>query len=172
MEPSGEAIAQQRAEHFLDVPVNEIRYSPMHRSLAMAQAIQGYTGAPIVPSMRLMSWNMGDLQGQNLADVQDEIRRYMLDKPRDVIPGGESYMQFLARVIPYIKDACGSDELVCVTHFRPILAIAAWDAAGRDGLSQDKSVLENAGNYDNHQIVLMTPDSFIPLVKDEIASGS
>jgi len=171
VDESGYKLADERAQHFMDIPLQRIQYSPVERSRVMAEAIQMYSGVQTMePDYRLMSWNMGDFQGQDLDDVADSIDAYMRETPRIAIPGGESYVQFLSRLLPYIRESADQDELVCVTHFRDIVAVAAWDAAGRDGITQDPDVLSDIGPYDDWQIVLVTPDSFIPMVKDAVTS--
>lgn len=169
VDEKGKEIADARAQEFIGTPVRLIRSGHGQRTKVMAEAIHLYTAAPIEIDYRLDSWNLGNFQGKLVTpSLRAQIYQYMTDRERESVPGGESYIQFLSRLIPYIKESTDEDELVCVTHFHCIRAIGAWDAAGREGLMQDPSTLKRDAYFDQLLISEVDPYSMTPIIQGDM----
>lgn len=169
VDAEGEEIADLRARRFLDLPVRQIRTADDLRTKRMAEAIHRYTGAPIDSDDRLNSWDLGNFQGSVVTPaLKAQIFRYMTINAQKSVPGGESYTMFLTRLLPYIREAADDEELVCVTHFHCIRAAGAWDAAGRNGLTQDPVTLRRDAYFDRLQVTEVGPDLWLPLVVEDM----
>lgn len=156
----------------MDVPVRRVLTSPTQRAELVAAGIHRYTAAPQEREYRLMPWNMGPLTGKgNLTSAEKAtVRAHMGSKMAVPMPGGESYMFFLSRLLPFVATECCDSETVAVTHRSDIVAIMAWDAAGREGLAQDPDVLNDFDANDRIQILELTPECCVPLVVESMGT--
>lgn len=141
LDAEGQAEALQVAQEFKNVPVSVIYTSDMQRAEAVAEAIHGVTNAPVIPLIALRSWNMGNLQGQEVANVLPQVEHYQLN-PSAVVPGGESFNSFFNReksiVDAILEEAKTSpSSIVVVTHSRVILSLPTIIAGGSEnGINQ------------------------------------
>ena len=99
----------------------------------------------ILTSDFLRTWDLGKYEGKKetakvKATIHDHIKNP--DKP---VPGGESYNQFLNRVIPGFKEATKvlPDKALVVTHSQVLKAINEWNKQGQPDLQ----------NFDTSKII-------------------
>lgn len=131
--------------------VDRIYSSDLIRALDTAEIISEATGASVIPTNRLRDWNQGSFIGKNVADVIDTLNKYMVDKPDEPVDGGESFMQFARRFMPFleyqVKRNVPDSITVLVTHNRNIRVAIAWAQAGmKDDLSIDVAPLAKHAN--------------------------
>lgn len=125
---AGQAIARVHAIE----PYQAIYTSDLDRAMETAGRINAATGnqLPVIVKSELRPWNLGELTGRPVSEVQPEIQTY-IDNPDIPVPGGESFNQYLGRYLPVAKEiheAPGHN--IIVGHTRT--------AAAFDGLAQNE----------------------------------
>jgi len=153
--PEGLLVIRKTSGQFKGVKVEKIYSDDFKRTRAMAAAIAKVTGAKVIITPGLKTWDLGDFQGRKMDKaIEDEIATYM-KTPSKVIPGGESFEAFAKRFIDFIRPLYNLDaNIVLVTHGRPIMTAKAWDDADAneapmdlsgDDLSPEPKVVEPGG---------------------------
>jgi broad specificity phosphatase PhoE len=159
---AGEQEAQDIAATLADKGIDIIFHSDLIRARATAQAIAARTGAGLIPCPGLRCWNMGAIQGEKYADVKDLINEYMIDRPWETPPGGESYWDFKFRVFKAVEDALDAStgqQLALVTHSKVERLLQAWtDAGSKSDLSTKQTTLK-ARALKTGEAKLMTLDA-------------
>lgn len=118
----------------------EIHSSNLQRTARTAQIVAAHTGAQLAPpSQSFRPWNLGNLQGGPVGRAQDFIRAHV-QRPTVPIMGGESFLSFVSRFRPALRDLLTrSDELGkpigLVTHYRNVQL--ARSLAPADGMRID-----------------------------------
>jgi broad specificity phosphatase PhoE len=162
LSPAGEQEAQDIAAALADKGVDIIFHSDLIRARATAQAIAARTGAGLVPCPGLRCWNMGAIQGEKYEDVKDLITEYMIERPWETPPGGESFWDFKFRVFKAVEDALDAStgqNLALVTHSKVERLLQAWtDAGSKSDLSTKPATLK-ARALKTGEAKLMTLDA-------------
>jgi broad specificity phosphatase PhoE len=162
LSPAGEQEAQDIAAALADKGIDIIFHSDLIRARATAQAIAARTGAGLVPCPGLRCWNMGAIQGEKYEDVKGLITEYMVDRPWETPPGGESFWDFKFRVFKAVEDALDAStgqNLALVTHSKVERLLQAWtDAGSKSDLSTKPATLK-ARALKTGEAKLMTLDA-------------
>jgi broad specificity phosphatase PhoE len=162
LSPAGEQEAQDIAAALADKGIDIIFHSDLIRARATAQAIAARTGAGLVPCPGLRCWNMGAIQGEKYEDVKGLITEYMIDRPWETPPGGESFWDFKFRVFKAVEDALDAStgqNLALVTHSKVERLLQAWtDAGSKSDLSTKPATLK-ARALKTGEAKLMTLDA-------------
>lgn len=108
-------------------PFDAIHASDLDRAQETAQILQQKLGGdiPINIDPRLKPWNVGDMTGKP-ADQVIPLMHHLIDNPDVPAPNGESFNQFLGRILPALKEIHESDaHNILVGHTRTIAALEA-----------------------------------------------
>jgi broad specificity phosphatase PhoE len=147
----GRKESTQSAQMLSVYPVSRIYTSDLERAVWTAKAVQqaNPNHPPIVRTMALRSWNLGRYAGQPKERGKVAIEHYEA-RPEDVVPGGESFVTFLKRILPFLaqvfQDALRSgDTVAIVTHNRPSKLLQVWLDAGCDLAKVKWDQLEEGG---------------------------
>ena len=127
--PDQEGIqqAQERARQFAGIPLAGILSSNLSRALVLAHAISQTTGAPVLPTKLLQSWDRGVYTGK----PQDKMRPYIdwfIEHPNVSVPQGESYATAQGRWVHALMSIMAAAEgglspLAVVTHAHVLASI-------------------------------------------------
>lgn len=129
--------------------VDKIYASDLQRGTETAKIWHQQTGAPIEVHPALESWDLGKFRGSH-APAADAVVRELVKHPERKPPGGgESFHQFLTRLLPQIVPLIADDQLHgMVGHSRSIKTIQAYLAAKGQGIDlqnwQDEPILKPA----------------------------
>lgn len=141
--PEGMKMAAKTSDEFKrtgsagEDGIDHIWTSDLDRAYILARMIKGKTGAPITEMKALRPWNLGNLQGRLVSEVKPKMDYYMAH-PDEVVPGGESWNQFVdryLRVLTKLWKTPGNHAIV--THIRNIMVAKAWIDKGASGLKLD-----------------------------------
>jgi len=107
--------------------------SPLERALALGRGIAERAGVPLDVRPELREIHRGSWQGEAVSDLHrrepDAVAAFYADPWRWRGHGGESDSAVLARCWPVVEAAVGgvgAGEIVCVTHYNVIRAIATF----------------------------------------------
>lgn len=157
--------------------ITAIFTSDLVRAVQSATEIGNALNMMITPMEELRDWNTGDLAGQYVQDNLEKIHGY-IDNPTKKIPGGESYQNFLDRLVPFLESLIEDDELhLVVTHNRVMTLLRALCKTGGD--YPDNTLLKQKAPVEPSGFMLINQDWEITYVykiddlKDsEIAASS
>jgi probable phosphoglycerate mutase len=122
--------------------ISTIYSSNLKRALETARAIQAanksHPKPKIVPTVALRPWNLGTFQGMVYADVKKLVEHHQLVAPNKKVPGGESFHQFLARYMGFMKKKLAEAQrtgglILFVAHTRNVRAFKSWAPEGLKG---------------------------------------
>lgn len=159
----GHRVAGILAEKAKGFPMHDLHSSDLSRAADTAHAIGKATGH--VPTMHhaLRPWDLGRLAGQPTKKVMPLIKS-LVAHPDMKAPGGESFADFMRRLIPHIVPMLADGKLHgVVTHIRDIKAVEAL-IAGRGTL--DKKTWDTVPAVDPGGMVYADEHSFQPLTKE------
>lgn len=88
--------AQKVAEVMKHTGIRHVISSDLQRAQIVGQAAAQATGSTYAATPLLRSWNLGELTGRKVDDVKPQLD-YFQKNPNAVVPGGESFNQFLHR---------------------------------------------------------------------------
>jgi 2,3-bisphosphoglycerate-dependent phosphoglycerate mutase len=143
LDERGRLQARRVAKKLSAYDVVEVYCSPLHRARETAGIIAEACAVALrTPSVSLMPWNLGELQGEPVDQVLEDLSRYV-HHPDVEVPGGEPFARFRDRFLDYLQRKCNEasklDEQQCVvlvTHGRCLLLAREWlDAGGKDDRS-------------------------------------
>lgn len=149
---AGRKESQDGAKALASFPIERIYCSDLERARETAAYIQAENiGRPpitVTPSLR--SWNLGYLTGEPQPKADPFIRAYELTAPNAKVPDGESFMDFLQRLLPYIGEIFQhvirtGGTVAIVTHNRPSKILQVWVDAGCDLNKVKWKVMEDKG---------------------------
>ena len=63
------------SEFFKDIKLDEVVSSPLIRTKKTAEAVNKYSGAPVILDKRIIEMNVGSLEGKPVTDMDDEQAR-------------------------------------------------------------------------------------------------
>lgn len=138
LDAHGQQEAVSVAQQFTGLPVKFVFSSDLERTLALAVLIAQTTGARVIPTPDLRSWDRGVYAGKLEAKVAPYIEWYV-QHPEETIPQGTSLETFIQRlgsfVLPQLQALETRPELgpfVDVTHAWAFNALPAILTAGRE----------------------------------------
>jgi probable phosphoglycerate mutase len=132
--PQGIEDAGKLALSLAKSGITLIYSSPLSRAFDTARPIAAATGAELVDEPGLKPWKMGIWNGMESNDVHAQMREYMVQRPNDKIPDGESFNTFKHRTldaVARILEAKPGHSIAIVTHHRVERLLTAWDKAGQ-----------------------------------------
>jgi len=123
--------------------ISGLHCSDLPRAVQSAHEIGRVLGMEIQPTERLRDWNVGDLAGQPIKQILP-ISHSLIDNPDTPAPNGESYNDFLQRVVPFLHELVKSPNIhLAVTHNRVMTLIHSLVQTG--GQSLDPDILKSKG---------------------------
>lgn len=148
--------SQDRIRGWTNVPLNEdgvkdaekagkklegsgikvIVHSDLDRSAQTAKIVnkEGELGATLVSTPKLRPWNLGKYTAKPTSEVMSEIAAYILEKPDEPVPDGESFNDFRARCFAgfqYALKRANGRSFAVVAHHRNERLMTSWDKAGQ-----------------------------------------
>lgn len=119
--PKGRAEAQQAGVKLRGKGIAHVSASNLARAAETATIIGHHIGVKPHLEHDLRPWNLGDLTGHAMDQVQPQMEDYARNRPNDPVPGGESFNRFKARslraVAKHIRGAKQNKSLL-VSHHR------------------------------------------------------
>lgn len=141
----GEGEAERLAKNLKGRGLPGIFSSDLDRALETAQIIEKVGGIPLIGTTRtLRTWGLGELEGDPLVDSMKIIRDFVVNRPNDKPKGGESFNQFVRRVLSEIRMlqdiyAPKGFPVGLLTHHWVIEVAIAWIESGaKPDFSMDK----------------------------------
>lgn len=135
LDASGRAQKKMLAQMFESKGLDDIYSSDLARASDTADAIASRAGLTNCSELAFRPWNLGEFQGQESADVAPAISGYVLDRPDEQVPGGESFTDFKTRFLPafekLLEEAKTGKTVALVTHYRCVKLAEAWLANGQ-----------------------------------------
>lgn len=123
--------------------ISGIHTSDLPRAVQSAHEIGRVLGMEIQPTEKLRDWNVGNLAGHPIDKILP-LTFQLIDHPNTPAPGGESYNDFLNRVIPFLRTLIESSQLhMAVTHNRIVTLLHAMSVNG--GEHPDINILKHKG---------------------------
>ena len=128
--------------------VRKIYASDLGRTMETAEKIKEIAGinAEIIPTKALRPWHLGDMEGEVVAKILPQMK-YYAEHPYIPVPGGETFNDFLHRLLPFVRDRMNQAEIdkkpvLLVSHYRDLKAVDSWIKDGMKGekVEPDKSV--------------------------------
>ncbi len=118
----GDSAPAEVAQAVENAPaMTRIITSPARRAMALAEALSGRTGAPVVSDERLWEMNFGEWEGRLWSDIDRGESDPWAENPWDLAPPGvESYSMVHSRIGAVLLEAGPGD--VIVAHAGPIRA--------------------------------------------------
>lgn len=129
----GREQAAQLATMLGSSGIDVLFHSTLSRAADTARAIAATTQARLVPMDALKPWDLGEFTGQESKDVHPILCEYVIKRPDEPVPGGESFNAFKARLFAGVGDALRQPAKLpaFVTHHRVERVFAAWDRLGQ-----------------------------------------
>ncbi len=124
--PEGKAVAQASAQAFAGRPLHVIFTSDLPRAKDTAEEVGTITGAPVVPTEELRTWNVGSLAGKLVDEAKPDLDRLQHVNPRASAPNGESYHDFTDRwgnTLEQLRDLGRQQDVLAVVHGRQVYAL-------------------------------------------------
>ena len=128
----GHVEAKRLGEMLKDVKPTHVYSSNLERTEDTANAIAQHSGRKVESDVCMRPWNVGKYQGQISAEVHPILADHAKNKPDEVLEGGESFNQFKARYLDFLRkcmeavDAGEAGPLIIVVHFRNCKLTQAW----------------------------------------------
>ncbi|NPV58741.1 MAG: histidine phosphatase family protein [Actinobacteria bacterium] len=128
---TGREQARRVAAYFADMELAAIYSSPLSRCLETVGPLAESRGLEVVVMPGLMEVDMGEWDGQLIADLFAEgnelVGEWMRNPSSVAIPGGEDFSSVRARVMDAVREITsrhpGDDRVVVATHGGPIRGI-------------------------------------------------
>jgi broad specificity phosphatase PhoE len=165
----GHQIAAKLADKAKGYPLHDLHSSDLSRAADTAHAVSKTTGLKVALHHALRPWDLGKLAGQPTKKVLPIIKG-LIAKPDLKAPGGESFSEFLRRLLPKVMPMLADDKLHgIVTHVRDIHAIEAL-IAGKGTL--DKATMDRLPSVDPGGMAFADESRFEPLSHERGQSPS
>lgn len=151
----GEGAAIETATMLHQLPIKSVYSSDLTRAVQTASAISEATGIPNQPTFALRDWNIGDLTGAKVQDALPITFKH-LENPDVPIPNGESYAQYVKRVVPALHKLVEDPDLhVAVSHNRTLTLAEALAKQGGKGF--DINDLKKKGPVEPGGFIVISP---------------
>lgn len=124
--PEGKAVAAESAKAFDGRSLHAIFTSDLPRAQDTADEVGKVTGAPVVPTEELRTWNVGSLSGKPVSEAKPDLDRLQHVDPREQAPDGESYHDFTDRwgnVLEQLRDLGRQQDVLAVVHGRQVYSL-------------------------------------------------
>ena len=135
LDETGRAQAKALATMFESKGLDSLYSSDLSRAADCANAIGAKAGIVNSPEIAFRPWNLGDFQGQESADIAPVLADYVLERPNEPVPNGESFLDFKMRYLPafekLLEEAKSGKTVALVTHYRCVKLAEAWLANGQ-----------------------------------------
>jgi len=140
LDTQGERDAKTDAKKVADV--DEVNTSPKQRGEQTGAAVGEVAGVKPQPDEALAPWNLGpEIQGRPQTEVKALMDDYIVKRPDEAPPGGESFNDFSQRFIGGIQqqmaDYQPGQKILNITHSIGIHTALAWS---ENGSPQDRSI--------------------------------
>jgi len=123
LSPLGYSQSLALLEHLKERPLKAVYSSPLQRSYTTAQPIAHHLGLPILKQTELKEIGFGVLEGKNLFQFDEELRkewnRFKDDRFAYRIPGAENYADVANRLKPFMARVLHQhegEEILIVGH--------------------------------------------------------
>jgi len=123
LSPLGYSQSLALLEHLKERPLKAVYSSPLQRSYTTAQPIAQHLGLPILKQTELKEIGFGVLEGKNLFQFDEELRRewnrFKDDRFSYRIPGAENYADVAHRLKPFMEKVLHQhegEEILIVGH--------------------------------------------------------
>lgn len=107
LNPLGLRQAARLADALRDEGLQAVIASDLQRAWATAQALAGPLGLPLTPEVGLRERGFGEMEGHTYREIEqrwpDWSARWRAREPDFAAPGGESLVQFSARVLATVQ---------------------------------------------------------------------
>ena len=159
----GRRVAAILAEKAKGFPLHDLHSSDLSRAKETAEAVSKTTGLKVSLHHALRPWNLGKLAGQPTKKVLPLIKA-LVARPDMKAPGGESFSEFLRRLLPKVMPMLADDKLHgIVTHVRGIHTIESL-IAGHGKL--DKATFDRTPSVDPGGIAYADESVFRPMTHE------
>ncbi len=132
LSPLGQLQAQAVARRLAELGIRHVVSSPLKRTFQTAIEIAKCIDCDVTIESRIIETNHGIWEGKHknwIAENYGDIYSLWLTKPSAVVfPGGESFMETVARVQSFLSDTALDEDTILVTHdniIRIALALSA-----------------------------------------------
>ena len=161
----GEENAQLMADYFRHEEIKSIYSSALQRAKQTAHAIAAYHDLSVIEMPGLNEVDFGEWEGMTHEEIGENygslIYNWLLDPMAVMVPGGERWCEFEARVHKSVHKIITNEtkgKIVVVSHGGPIKVIIGGTlkipASGYWQIYQDKGAI-NAINYEGGRNQLM-----------------
>ncbi len=119
---NGRRLAKELGQRRAQDAISAVFTSDLYRAVETAQIAFGSTGIPLYQDSRLRECNYGLLNGRPVAGLQG--RR--IDHIEEPFPGGESYVQVVARVKDFLRDLAAQwqrKKVIVIGHTATLWAL-------------------------------------------------
>lgn len=125
---AGVVIARSAARALQQVPFAKLYTSDLKRAHDTARIMSVTLGVRVDATKALRPWNLGQLAGQEIGVVKDQLTSLTNGKRNVPAPGGETFNHFLARWTDELRSllheaAMAKDNVLAVTHARNLYAL-------------------------------------------------
>jgi len=153
LDKEGKEQAAEIAESYSRKPIARIYTSSLSRAKYVAELIsEEHPRHPdVIATDKLKPWDVGStMTRKRVKDVLPQMMDYMLKRPSDTPPGGESFDAYKKRLLPFIASRHkalegneGEDGIeIWIGHTRTQRTHDGWHRAGMKGLLVDEDVLK------------------------------
>lgn len=182
---AGRRQAERLGERLRELPPAAIYSSHLVRAAETARLIAEGTGLTPIADPRLVELNFGAWEGKTfqevMAEENDLYRRWDADPATVAPPGGETGLQTIARVMPFLEELKlrhkGEQEHVVVVTHKTVCRLVACHVLGapiseyRRRLSMENTALNIiAPTGDGWRLVLLNDTSHLAAVHSRAAS--
>lgn len=127
LDETGHKDAQDIAETLQNKQISHVYHSGLQRAESTARTIAAKTNSQTAKHEGLKPWNLGEMNGKLVSEVQPEINYYR-KHPDSKVPGGESYNTFYDRwqeaLLGLVHQTNnGSHDIAAVTHSQNFAAV-------------------------------------------------
>jgi broad specificity phosphatase PhoE len=163
LSPEGHQVASKLAEKAKGFPLHDLHSSDLSRASDTAAKVGQSTGLKVSLHHALRPWNLGKLAGQPTKKVMPLIKS-LVAHPDLKAPGGESFSDFMRRMLPHIAPMLADDKLHgIVTHIRNIKSLEAL-IAGHGKL--DRETFDRMPTVDPGGMAFADENRFEPLTHE------
>lgn len=178
----GRRQAERLGERLRALPPTAIYASPLQRTVETASIIALGSGLTPILDARIIELDFGTWEGQLFSavktDDRESYRRWDADPARVAPPGGESGMEAIARVVPFLDEVrarhTGEHEHIVIVTHKTICRLALCHALGLDpGEYRRRLSMENAAlniiepTEDGWRVILLNDTSHLAGVHTE-----
>ena len=162
--PEGRDQVAETAFRLADLPVTRIYTTDLQRGVETAEPLSEQTKAPISRHVELRPWHYGQWTGMP-TDQALPLLDNLVNHPTVPAPGGESFLQFLTRFLPFVLPLLRQPTLsAVVTHGRNVKALEAYLANHGHGLNMQ--VWSSAPLIPPAGVLYATPTGMRPLFEE------